>query len=742
MFNIAPRILALPSRIFLFFLLALPLGVQAKETSRDNSQAGAPHSDPAQTARKRAAARLAASDPAGAIAACAGLVAAEDPDPACALISAAAHLQQQRWQAAAEVLEPARQGLGVLAPWGALLLGEARAGLGAHEEAIALLEEAAAADPAGPLGLRAEVPTALALAHAGKLPAATTRLQGLLQKKRGSAPALRLALARTLEAAGRQKDALQAYGELWRVHPASREARLAQARLEALAAAGVEIPSPTVDELLERTRGFLDAGHHRDALQTLDGIEAEGREPELALLRARALGGPGAHRQREAEVALAPSLTEEAPREIRAQALELASRLAMRRADVDEAIAFLRQLEKVGTANQAREAAFLSAFFLYDGGRFAEAEAAFADFAQRHPQGRRADEAVWYLAWNQYKQQKFQEAAHGLLVLQQRFPRSSLIDQAIYWRGRALEAAGDEKGARARYRENVQRDPTGWYALLAAARLGDEVEISAPAIARATLSSEPPALSKTARARFDRARALYDLGMIVAAGEELDAAIAGGKGRALHAAAATLARDGGDHHRAWQLGLFRLGGLRRAADLSWPEAFAEEVGAAASRFEVDPHFVWAIMRQESGFRPRVRSPAAAVGLMQILPSTAEKIAATLGRPAAEARALEDPRVNVTYGTWYLRALLDRFGQSPSLAAAAYNAGPEVVVRWMKEPARRDLPLDEFVESIPYRETRHYVKKVMANVQAYRLIYGGAPLRLKSELPPPAEGVTF
>ena len=235
----------------------------------------------------------------------------------------------------------------------------------------------------------------------------------------------------------------------------------------------------------------------------------------------------------------------------------------------------------------------------------------------------------------------------------------------------------------------IDRDPAGWYALLARQRLGGKAppfRLDAVPLAGGAkrARAKQPAL---VAARLARAEALYAAGLIEEGGAELDAAIAGRRDTGLLAAAAELARGAGDHHRAWQLGLYRLGGLRGAADLAFPQAFAEEVREAARRFGVDPHFVWSIMRQESGFRPRVRSPAAAVGLMQLLPTTAERIAGLLQRPADEAKRLEDPRINVTFGTWYLGALLDRFEGSVALAAAAYNAGPPAVARWMAEIGR-------------------------------------------------------
>jgi len=712
-----------------------PAGATPAPTSGGNSEPPANHPG-APALRAQAAARLAAGDPAGAIAACGPLLRQED-EAGCRLIAGAAHLVDHRWEEARAALAPARGRLGPLEPWGALLLGEALAGAGRSAEALQLLDEAAAADPDGPLGRRAEVPAALALAHAGRLDEARQRLEALLAAQRGPAAELRLALARALAAAGEKKEAVEQYRRIWREHPDLPEAEHAA---RALAALGV-VPAADAADRIARADRLVARGHAARALRELEGLAVEGRGEDLALLRARALSG--ADRKAEAEEVLAPALRREAPAPVRTQALELAARLAMRRGDVDAALGHLRRLEKEASGAAAREAAFLAAFFLYDAGRFAEAEAAFRAFAAKYRSGSRADEAVWYTAWTLYKQGKREAAAKELAALEQRFPRSSLVDQAIYWRARALEAARPA-AAEKLYRRVIDRDPAGWYALLARQRLGGKAppfRLDAVPLAGGAkrARAKQPAL---VAARLARAEALYAAGLIEEGGAELDAAIAGRRDTGLLAAAAELARGAGDHHRAWQLGLYRLGGLRGAADLAFPQAFAEEVREAARRFGVDPHFVWSIMRQESGFRPRVRSPAAAVGLMQLLPTTAERIAGLLQRPADEAKRLEDPRINVTFGTWYLGALLDRFEGSVALAAAAYNAGPPAVARWMAEPARRDLPLDEFVESIPFRETRHYVKRVVGNLQTYRLIHGGEPVRLPATLPALKPGVEF
>ena len=127
------------------------------------------------------------------------------------------------------------------------------------------------------------------------------------------------------------------------------------------------------------------------------------------------------------------------------------------------------------------------------------------------------------------------------------------------------------------------------------------------------------------------------------------------------------------------------------------------------------------MRQESGFRPDVVSPANAVGLMQLIPPTAERVAKELSLPY-EQDALRSPAYNVKLGSFYLKKLLDLFAGNFALAAAAYNAGPQAVFRWLENSS--DLPLDVFVARIPFEETQGYVERVLGNQARYRYVEAG------------------
>jgi soluble lytic murein transglycosylase len=131
--------------------------------------------------------------------------------------------------------------------------------------------------------------------------------------------------------------------------------------------------------------------------------------------------------------------------------------------------------------------------------------------------------------------------------------------------------------------------------------------------------------------------------------------------------------------------------------------------------------VYAVMRQESGFDPDVVSPARAVGLMQLLPETARAVATTASLPLDEALLTNAPH-NIALGSLYLKDMLGKFKGSPALAAAAYNAGPEAIERWLQHAKGMDL--DVFVERIPYSETRGYVVRVTGNLARYAFLAKG------------------
>ncbi|RYZ10026.1 MAG: tetratricopeptide repeat protein [Myxococcales bacterium] len=174
---------------------------------------------------------------------------------------------------------------------------------------------------------------------------------------------------------------------------------------------------------------------------------------------------------------------------------------------------------------------------------------------------------------------------------------------------------------------------------------------------------------------------------------------------------------------ATRLGLDRAPGPRSRWmwDCVYPRPYSELVTRAERELLLPRGVLWAVMRQESGFRAYVRSPVGAVGLLQLMPKTAERVAEEAGEKV-DVQTLTQAHASVRLGSRYLRKLIDSFDGNLPLALAAYNAGPQAVSRWLA--SGENLPLDLFVARIPYEETRGYVARVLANAARYAYLEGG------------------
>jgi soluble lytic murein transglycosylase len=214
-----------------------------------------------------------------------------------------------------------------------------------------------------------------------------------------------------------------------------------------------------------------------------------------------------------------------------------------------------------------------------------------------------------------------------------------------------------------------------------------------------------------------------------------------GRVRAAAPLVAQLAAFAGDVEIPFRLARDHLPATRRTLRWLYPEPLPELLPATARRCGVDPALLLSVMRRESSFRPDVRSNAGAEGLLQLRPATAERLGAMIGLGAGIGARLKEPEVAIPVGAHYLGLLVTRFGE-PALAVAAYNAGPAPVAAWASD--RAGMPLDAWVESIPYRETRGYVKVVLAGWDVYRAVAGAPtpPIDPDRRVKAPAPGVAF
>jgi len=164
-----------------------------------------------------------------------------------------------------------------------------------------------------------------------------------------------------------------------------------------------------------------------------------------------------------------------------------------------------------------------------------------------------------------------------------------------------------------------------------------------------------------------------------------------------------------------------------------PRAYAEDVIRASNKFGLDPNLMFAVMRVESVYYRHIVSFAGAVGLMQIMPQTGMRIARALGLVDFNPRELLEPRKNIEFAAWYLASLIRRFDGRIPLAVAAYNGGPHNVRLWINARPKT-MPLDVFMERLPFRETHHYVRRVLTNYSTYRAQEGLGMPNLAISLP--------
>ncbi len=169
-----------------------------------------------------------------------------------------------------------------------------------------------------------------------------------------------------------------------------------------------------------------------------------------------------------------------------------------------------------------------------------------------------------------------------------------------------------------------------------------------------------------------------------------------------------------------QMASYGMKGIRYLWEYSYPKAFEVDVKESSQRFNIPQELIWAIMRAESHYRTGVRSPVGAAGLMQLMPHTARQMSKILGERDFDVTQLDQSEVNIKLGSGYLGRLMNKFSNMIPLVAAGYNAGPHRVESWLNSFGQMDV--DEFIEHIPFLETRGYVKKVVRNYQIYHDLY--------------------
>jgi soluble lytic murein transglycosylase len=377
-----------------------------------------------------------------------------------------------------------------------------------------------------------------------------------------------------------------------------------------------------------------------------------------------------------------------------------------------------------------------------------------AEVPSRYPKGDLLNEALWRLAFSSWRAGRYDDAQHWLDENLRLIPHEEIWyaeGRVPYWKARIFERQDKPEEARASYERAVREYPLSVYALLAFARL-KALDGAAEKALVATLRDgihEVPAWTFPARALFGdagflRAVELARMGQVGDARRELaklGLATSADKHAGVRGASAddedllwitTILLDRGGAWAAshsiprYGINRYRLQypmGLGEARwKLSYPRAFPALVAKNAKANQLPEWLQLAIMREESAFSPRIESFANAIGLTQMLVKTAKRFA---NGSEVTRDVLLDPAKNVELGSRFLGFLWKRFGGAAPLTIASYNAGESAVERWLGE--RGDLATDEFMETIPYDETRNYTKRVLASFFAYSWLYSDVPV---------------
>src|SRR5579862_1523916 len=559
----------------------------------------------------------------------------------------------------------------------------------------------------------------------------------VLEKNRQPARAdLGLALGRAYGAAGEPLKAAEILRNLYITMPLSPEATQADAELKKLASTP-QLPPLGINgrrtraDLLAKGKRYNDAAdEYRDLLT----VASPSDRPDIQLAMAVALHKSG--QDKDAKKVL--DTMESSTGEINSQRLYNLGEIARSSGDEDGFLRYLGELRQTAPTSLWLQQALLSAgnFYLlkpdYD-----KAIDAYRELQQRFPNAGRASYAHWKVAWLSLRQGRNAEAKSGFEQQIALYPTSAEIPAALYWRARLADEDNDPAMARAYYQKLSERFRNFYYGELARGRLHEIKTEDAPAhyalldrvpaIEAGTnvLATEPP----TDNLRYQKAQVLENGGLLEFAIQELQAAATEDQGNWLAAETAKLYEDAGRYDGAIHV-FKRAVPNYFAVDLPtlprdywealFPKPYWPDLKKFSSQNALDPYLVASLIRQESEFNPAAVSRANALGLMQLLPKVGSAVAKQEKLRHFSSDQLFTPEVNLQLGTRYFREMVDKFGAF-EYALAAYNAGTNRVDDWLGQGKYRDP--QEFVESIPFTETREYVQAILRNANVYRQLYG-------------------
>ena len=655
----------------------------------------------------------------------------EDAGALAWLVVGYAHFLDHDCVHAIEALSRAKPMAGDLGDYITYYLGTCYLQNGRQAEGLAALANFEANYPDSLLVRDAHLSYANALVTEGR----AVEAEQILEKDRLPARSdIELGLGKAYAALKQDARAAQAFANVYYNMPTSTEADAAWAELRAVPSAPpvTEAQRKARAELMVKARRFSEAA---DEFRELASHATPETRPTYELDLADALHRAGRNREAKAELTTLAGANDDQ----KAQRLYILGEIAWKSDDNPSFYSIVDQLRQTAPTSPWLEAALLSVANLHlVHHEFDQALEAFHELQQRFPNGGKASYAHWKAAWLALRLGRNPEAKQGFDEQIALYPNGNEVNAALYWRARLAEEDKQPEMARAYYEKLSERFRNYYYAELGRQRL-KKLPASADPPGRYPLLEkiQPLDHDKITLAdapaddlHFQKAKLLGNGGLIDLAVRELQMAAANNSGSWAPAETAQLYLDTGHYDRAIEVMKHSVPSYfavdipmlpREYWEALFPRPYWPDLKRYAAANRLDPYLVASLIRQESEFNPFAVSRANAVGLMQLLPKTGRTVAHQESLKRYNATALFTPAVNMELGTRYFRGMVDKFGGSYEQALAAYNAGSDRVEEWMGEGTYRDAP--EFVESIPFTETREYVQAILRNANVYRQLYG-------------------
>jgi len=535
-----------------------------------------------------------------------------------------------------------------------------------------------------------------------------------------------LALAEVDQAEGKADEAGRVYKHVLLAWPLSFEAQTARSRLTAM---GLEA-TLTTEELRSLGDAYYKAGRYAEAADQYHALArvsgANAAERNGFAIAAAACDLKLKRLTREEAESLAATNDDNGARR-----LYLLMELARNRDDLTGQAAYVDLLRTSFPHSQwLAEALFSSGNMYLLRKDYPKAVEYYAELAREFPQNTNAAAAHWRAGWWSYRQGLYAQAGKIFEEQIRLYPGAKETVSALYWRARLYEQEDHEPAlAAAHYKTLIRAYAHYFYAQMAKQRLvalGDAAPATVPALDKYVPETIPrlTATFPESDPHLVRAHLLVNAGLSEYVPQEIAAAPGSSSWSGI--AEAEIYASYGETYRAMRVLKkampFAASAPIKSVPLAYwrilfPEPYWETITAESAKNGLDPYFVASLIRQESEFNPLAISKANAYGLMQLLPSVGKQMAREEGMGSIETRQLLDPVLNIRLGTRYLRETMEKFGRVPEYALAAYNAGDNRVADW--QAAGPYHGIDEFVESIPFTETREYVQSILRNQDIYR-----------------------